>query len=149
MNYDVTKLDKTGAKLLHKLIKAIAKEHFHITLHCDRNMNYLWYMYYKGQKKDTYRPFMLAFELNLLIALGLLSNEEKESLAKMIISSDVDNFYIGLLAIDDLRKQRIKIHGDWTKVDPNTQLPLVSKEFLETANNYPVTIIKNYSLDRL
>jgi hypothetical protein len=146
---DVTKLDKTGAKLLHKLINAIAKEHFNITLHCDRNMNYLWYMYHKGHRKDTYRPFMLAFELNLLIALDLTSEEERNSLAKMIVSDDADNFYIGLLAIDNLRKQRIKIHGDWSKVDKVTQLPLVSKEFLEVANHYTIYIIKNYSFDKI
>jgi len=146
---DVTKLDKAGAKLLHKLIKSITAEHFNITLHCDRNMNYLWYMYHKGQKKDTYRPFILAFELNLLVSLGLITDDEKENLAKMIVSEDTDNFYIGLLSIQNLRKQRIKVHGDWTKIDKVTQLPLVSKEFLEVANNYPVTVIKNYSLDRL
>jgi hypothetical protein len=145
----ITNLDKSASKVLRRVIKSIAQEHFHITLHCDRNMNYLWYMYHKGNKKDVFRPFILAFELNLLVSLGLVSDEEKESLAKMIVSADIDNFYIGLLAIDNLRKQRIKIHGDWSKVDPNTQLPLVSKEFLEVANNYPVTIIKNYSLDRL
>jgi hypothetical protein len=106
-------------------------------------------MYYKGNKKDVFRPFILAFELNLLISLGLVSDEEKESLSKMISSQDADNLYIGLLAIDNLRKQRIKIHGDWSKADKITKLPLVSKEFLEVANNYPVTVIKNYSLDKI
>lgn len=145
----ITNLDKSASKVLRRVIKSIAQEHFHITLHCDRNMNYLWYMYYKGNKKDVFRPFILAFELNLLVSLGLVSDEEKESLAKMITSQDVDNFYIGLLAIDNFRKQRIKLHGDWTKVNSNTQLPMVSKEFVEVANNYPVTVIKNYSLDRI
>ena len=110
-----------------------------------RNLNYLWWMYYKGNKKDNVtRPFIFASELNLLIYFGIISEEEKERLGNMITSVDEDNVYIAACAIEALRKQRIKIHGEWTE-----DMSKISPTFLELVKTYRTSIIKNYSLDKI
>lgn len=124
------------------LANKIVKEHFEITLYVDRNINYLWYMYYKGSKKGEYRDFILAVELNLLNQLGTITEEEKLNLKAMLTSEDLDNSYIAVMAIDNLRKERIKKHGEW-----NTKLE-ISDEFEDIKNNY-VDFIHNYNLDKL
>lgn len=124
------------------LANKIVKEHFEITLYVDRNINYLWYMYYKGSKKGEYRDFILAVELNLLNKLGTITEEEKTNLRAMLSSEDIDNSYIAVMAIDNLRKERIKKHGEW-----NTKLK-VSDKFQAVKDEY-INFIHNYNLDKL
>ena len=101
------------------LANKIVKEHFEITLYVDRNINYLWYMYYKGSKKGEYRDFILAVELNLLNELGIITEEERTNLRTMLTSEDL-----------------------WTsKLE-------ISDEFEDIKNNY-VDFIHNYNLDKL
>jgi hypothetical protein len=138
---------KAGNKtiqLRNKLCKKIIEEHFNMTSAVDRNFNYLWYMYHRGTKQGNYKAFMLGFELNLLIALGQITEEERENIAKMCSSQDEDNLYIALLAIDNFRKQRIKQHGQWKPYGED-----VSPEFREAISKYPVLIVRGEKLDKL
>ena len=141
-------LTKDVASKIKKLGKKIVKEHYMISLSSSmdsRNLNYLWWMYYKGNKKDNVtRPFIFASELNLQIYFGIISEEEKERLGNMITSVDEDNVYIAACAIEALRKQRIKIHGEWTE-----DMSKISPTFLELVKTYRTSIIKNYSLDKI
>ena len=139
--------DNKLTKLLKKVSNNIVKEHYHITLGIDRNVNYLLYMYYKGHKKDFFRPFIISFELNLLLSLGIITAEEKESISLMFNSEDEDNIYIALLALENFRKQRIKIHGKWNNTDSTTKFPGVTQEFVDVVQNYHIKVVKSYSLD--
>lgn len=147
VNMELTRLDTKTSRKLRKLANDIVAEHFSMTLGIDRNINYLFFMYYKGNKKDTFRPFIIGFELNLLLSLGIISEEERESIALMFNSEDEDNFYIALLALENFRKTRIKIHGKWNNTNSTTKLPEVSKEFAKVVENYHTKVVKSYSLD--
>jgi hypothetical protein len=138
-------LSKDVTSKIKKFGKKVVEEHFYLSLTSDRNINYLWWMYHKGAKKDNLpRPFIFAFELNLLLYLDMISDEERERLASMLNSEDEDNTYIAVCAIESLRKQRIKIHGQW-KNDKSS----VSDKFIELAKDYSNFVIKNYSLDKI
>ena len=149
MNINLGILDTKSSRKLRKLSNDIVAEHFAMTLGIDRNINYLFFMYYKGNKKDTFRPFIIGFELNLLLSLGIITKEEKESITLMFNSEDEDNFYIALLALENFRKQRVKVHGKWNNTNSTTKLPEVSKEFIEVVQNYHFKVVKNYSLDKI
>ena len=145
-NDDLT-VEKPGNKtvqLRNKLCKKIIEEHFNMTLAVDRNFNYLWYMYHSGTKQGNYKAFMLAFEMNLLVALEQITEEERENIARMCSSEDEDNLYIGLLAIDNFRKQRIRQHGQWKPYGEK-----VSSEFREAVSKYPTLIVRGEKLDKL
>lgn len=107
-----------------------------MTLVVDRSMNYLWYMYKDGMKRGDFRPFILQIELNLLLSLGIITEDEMHSINTMLSSHDEDNYFIALLSIETLRNKRIKLHGKWTK-EIN-----VSDELKEAVKNYPL-IAKN------
>jgi len=145
-NYDLMDAKPTSKtiQLRNKLCKKIIEEHFNMTSGVDRNFNYLWYMYHRGTKQGTYKPFMLGFELNLLIELGQITEEERENIVKMCGSEDEDNLYIALLAIDNFRKQRIKQHGQWKAYGEQ-----VSNTFREAVSKYPVLIVRGETLDKL
>jgi ribosome recycling factor len=115
-----------------------------MTLAVDRNFNYLWYMYHSGTKRGNYKAFMLAFEMNLMVALKQITEEERENIAKMCSSEDEDNLYMGLLAIDNFRKQRIKQHGEWKDYGKDA-----SSEFREAVSKYPTLIVRGEKLDKL
>jgi hypothetical protein len=136
-------LDYKISKKRQQLASKIVAEHFEMTLHIDRSINYLWYMYNKGIKKDIVRPFIFAFELNLLVALGTVTPEEKSNIHTMLNSEDGDNIFIAILAIDNFRKQRIKIHGEWKSIDN------VSEEFREVVSKYSEVIVNSYSLNKI
>lgn len=130
----------------NSLAKKIIEEHYEITAVSDKvadsNINYLWWMYYKGTKKGEFKLFILGYEMNLLLSLGIITPEEAESLKLMVKSEDEDNFYMALLSIEKFRKDRIKKHGEWN----NTKLD-VSPEFLEVAKNYMKDVINNPKLN--
>ena len=107
-----------------------------MTLVVDRSMNYLWYMYKDGIKKGDFRPFILQIELNLLLSLGIITEDQMHSINSMLSSPDEDNYFMALLSIETLRNKRIKLHGKWTK-EMN-----VSDELKEAVKNYPL-ITKN------
>jgi len=138
----VRELSASNAKKRQALANKIIKEHFEITLHIDRNINYLWYMYHKGSKKGTFRDFIFAVELNLLKFLKIISDENKKNIINMLNSEDEDNAFLAILTIDNFRKERIKIHGEVTdKWD-------VSDELKNVSNVY-INLISQFNLDKL
>lgn len=130
----------------NSLAKKIIGEHYEITAVSDKvansNINYLWWMYHKGTKKGEFKLFILGYEMNLLLSLGIITPEEAESLKLMIKSEDEDNFYMALLSIEKFRKDRIKKYGEWNNVILD-----VSPEFLEIAKDYMEKIINNPKLN--
>jgi hypothetical protein len=103
------------AKDMLKLVAAIAEEHYNITDGADGNLNYLWYMYHKGSKKDEFRPFVYMAELMLLKKYNYLNDAEIRNIVSMMKSDDRDNLAIVTLSIQNLRDLRIKEHGVYTK----------------------------------
>ena len=100
---------------LKKLVAAIAEEHYNITDGNDGNLNYLWYMYHKGSKKDEFRPFVYMAELMLLKKYNYLSESEVKNIVVMMKSEDRDNLTMVTLTIQNLRDLRIKEHGVYSK----------------------------------
>ena len=98
-----------------KLVAAIAEEHYNITDGVDGNLNYLWYMYHKGTKKDEFRPFVYMAELMLLKKYNYITTTELQNVIEMMRSEDKDNFYIVTLTVKNLRDLRIKEHGIYSK----------------------------------
>lgn len=94
-----------------QLIADIVEEHYDMTSSVDKNLNYLWYMYYKGSKKGDFRPFVFMAELMLLKKFNYLSDSEIKNIIAMMKSEDRDNFNIVTLTIKNLRNLRIKEHG--------------------------------------
>ena len=131
-------LDKDLKKKRDKITKRIIDEHFEMTLTSDRNTNYLWYMYKDGVKKGDFRPFMLLFEVNLLLSLGIITTDEKHSLLVMFESEDNDNVYIALCALENLINTRVKTHGRWTSDQD------VSDEFRKIVSEYPTKVVELY-----
>lgn len=106
---------KMETQELKKLSAAIAEEHYNITNGADGNLNYLWYMYHKGSKKDEFRPFVYMAELMLLKKYNYLSETEIRNLMGMMKSDDRDNLTMVTLTIENLRNLRIKEHGVYSK----------------------------------
>lgn len=106
---------KMETQELKKLSAAIAEEHYNITDGTDGNLNYLWYMYHKGSKKDEFRPFVYMAELMLLKKFNYLSDAEIRNLIGMMKSDDRDNLTMVTLTIENLRNLRIKEHGVFSK----------------------------------
>lgn len=94
-----------------QLIADIVEEHYDMTSSVDKNLNYLWYMYYKGSKKGDFRPFVFMAELMLLKKFNYLSDSEIKNIIAMMKSEDRDNLNIVTLTIKNLRDLRIKEHG--------------------------------------
>jgi hypothetical protein len=102
-------------KEMLKLVAAIAEEHYNITDGADGNLNYLWYMYHKGSKKDEFRPFVYMAELMLLKKYNYLSEAEIKNIIGMMKSDDRDNLTMVTLTIQSLRNLRIKEHKIYSK----------------------------------
>lgn len=96
------------------LISEIAEEHYGITDSTDANLNYLWWMYYKGVHKDNYRPFIYMAELQLLKSFNYINDKEIKNVVGMMDSKDLDNLHIVTLTITNLRNLRIKEHGKYS-----------------------------------
>ena len=100
-------LTKKFKKFLHSIIE----EHYNMTSDVTgsgHTLNYLWYMYYKGVKAGTYRPFIFMAEMHLLKEMGYMENDDIKNLNEMTKSEDKDNFYLGYLSLESLRNKRIK-----------------------------------------
>ena len=102
-------------KEMLNLVAAIAEEHYNITDGADGNLNYLWYMYHKGSKKDEFRPFVYMAELMLLKKYNYLSDAEIRNIIGMMKSDDRDNLTMVTLTIQSLRDLRIKEHRIYSK----------------------------------
>jgi hypothetical protein len=112
-------LTKKFKKFLHSIIE----EHYNMTSQdndttgLNNSLNYLWYMYYKGVKAGTYRPFIFMAEMHLLKEMGYMTIEDIQNINNMIKSEDKDNFYIGYLSLESLRSKRIKEHGIFSQAN--------------------------------
>jgi hypothetical protein len=103
---------------IKNLISKICVEHLQISKLEDSNIGYLWYMYNDGSRKGDFKPFIFLAEINLLIATNYLAKEEKENMLNMLTSNDEDNAHILAYCILQLRDQRIKEKGSFTKDNP-------------------------------
>ena len=112
----------------------IAKEHYELTDNVDRNLNYLWYMYHKGSKVGTFRPFVYMAELQLLKRMGYINDAEIKNMIAMLESSDEENLHMVTLSIKSFRDLRVKEHGEYSKVN---------KAYTKIAKDYPHEILNH------
>jgi hypothetical protein len=116
------------------LTAKIAEEHYEITKDVDSNLNYLWYMYHKGSKAGTFKPFVFMAELQLLKRMGYTNDEEVRNMIKMLESEDEENVHLVTLAIKNYRDLRIQEYGEYTKVN---------KHYADIAKNYAYEILNH------
>ena len=116
------------------LTAKIAEEHYEITKDVDSNLNYLWYMYHKGSKAGTFKPFVFMAELQLLKRMGYTNDKEMQSMIKMLESEDEENIHLVTLAIKNFRDLRIQEHGKYSKVN---------KDYADIAKNYAFEILNH------
>jgi hypothetical protein len=121
-------------KEMKALVKEIVEEHYNITEGVDGNLNYLWYMYYKGTKEGDWKPFIYMAELQLLKRFDYINDSEIQNLVSMMESEDEDNMSIVNLALMSLRQLRVKEHGIYNKA---------KKEYSKIAEVYPSEILNH------
>jgi len=110
-----------------------------MTLVSDKQTNYLWWRYMNGTNEGAVSDFIFICEINLLLSLGLVTEEQRDTLGSMFSSEDQDNIYMAILSIEQLRESRIKTHGEYDSKEPN-----VSPELLSVVLDYPVQIIRRF-----
>ena len=119
---------------IESLTAKIAAEHYEITKDVDQNLHYLWYMYHKGTKAGTFKPFVYMAELQLLKKMGYTNDKEVQSMIRMLESEDQDNVHLVTLAIKNYRDLRILEHGEYSKVN---------KDYTSIAKNYAFEILNH------
>jgi hypothetical protein len=134
MQYAYGEMDQDIRKGIEALTADIAAEHYEITKDVDSNLNYLWYMYHKGSKAGTFRPFVFMAELQLLKRMGYTNDKEMQGMIKMLESEDEDNIHLVTLAIKNFRDLRIQEHGEYSKVN---------KDYADIAKNYAYEILNH------
>jgi hypothetical protein len=127
-------MDQDIRKEIEALTADIAAEHYEITKDVDSNLNYLWYMYHKGTKAGTFRPFVFMAELQLLKKMDYTNDKEVQSMVKMLESEDEDNIHLVTLAIKNYRDLRIQEYGEYSKVN---------KHYADIAKNYAFEILNH------
>jgi hypothetical protein len=127
---------------IRKFISKIANEHYELSNSEDKSMNYLWYMYSEGTRKDQYKPFIFSAEINLNLAMNMITHDESKNLLNMLVSSDKDNFYMLYTILKHYRKKRQKKYGvvydseAYANVKKDYTVLMVSPEML--IGNYTV-----------
>lgn len=106
-------------KKIKNLVENICNEHHGSSVQQDSNIGYLWYMYVNGSKQGTFKPFMFMAELNLLVATGYITEDEKQRMLGMMLSQDEDNFNLMAYSIIHFRNQRVKDKGLYTLDNKN------------------------------
>jgi hypothetical protein len=134
MQYAYGEMDQDIRKEIESLTAEIAAEHYNITEDVDSNLHYLWYMYHKGTKAGTFKPFVFMAELQLLKKMGYTNDTEVQSMIKMLESEDQDNIHLVTLAIKNYRDLRIQEHGEYSKVN---------KDYANIAKNYAYEILNH------
>ena len=127
-------MEKDIRKEIDSLTAKIAEEHYEITKDVDSNLNYLWYMYHKGSKAGTFKPFVYMAELQLLKRMGYTNDKEVQSMIKMLESDDEENIHLVTLAIKNFRDLRIQEYGEYSKVN---------KHYKDIAKNYAYEILNH------
>ena len=121
---------------IKNLSKKICIEHFEMTdgPEC-QNLHMLWYMYVKGTKRGTYKPFVFLAELRLLQYLNYMDESSVENTVKLLESPDEENWFVASQVIKFFRKQRIKELGEfdmkkekYRKVRDNYESKILNKE---------------------
>ena len=113
---------------IKNLSKKICLEHFKITdaPECN-NLHMLWYMYVKGTKRGTYKPFVFLAELRLLQYLGYMDPDSVENAVRLLESPDKENWFVASQVIKFFRNERIKDLGEF---DPtHGKYMMVRKEY--------------------
>lgn len=134
MQYAYGEMDQDIRKEIEALTAKIAQEHYEITEDVDSNLNYLWYMYHKGSKAGTFKPFVFMAELQLLKRMGYTNDKEVQSMIKMLESEDEDNIHLVTLAIKNFRDLRIQEYGEYSKTN---------KYYADIAKNYAYEILNH------
>jgi hypothetical protein len=132
--YAYEEMDQDIRKEIEALTAKIAQEHYEITEDVDSNLHYLWYMYHKGSKAGTFKPFVFMAELQLLKRMGYTNDTEVQNMIKMLESEDQDNVNLVTLAIKNYRDLRIQEYGEYTKVN---------KHYADIAKNYAYEILNH------
>ena len=132
--YAYEEMDQDIRKEIEALTAWIAAEHYEITRDVDSNLNYLWYMYHKGSKAGTFKPFVFMAELQLLKRMGYTNDKEVQSMIKMLESEDEDNIHLVTLAIKNYRDTRIQEYGEYSKTN---------KYYADIAKNYAYEILNH------
>jgi hypothetical protein len=117
--YAYGEMEKDIRKEIEALTADIAAEHYAITDGVDQNLHYLWYMYHKGSKMGTFKPFVYMAELQLLKRMNYINDSEIKNMIAMLESLDQENLHMVTLAIKNFRDLRIQEHGEYSKVNPN------------------------------
>jgi hypothetical protein len=97
--------------IIRKFISKIANEHYELSNGDDKSMNFLWYLYSEGTHKDQYRPFIFAAEINLNLAMNMITHDESKNLSNMLSSPDKDNFYMLYTILKHYRSKRQRKYG--------------------------------------
>ena len=127
-------LEKDIRKEIDSLTAKIAAEHYEITEDVDSNLHYLWYMYHKGTKAGTFKPFVYMAELQLLKRMGYTNDKEVQNMIKMLESDDEETVHLVTLAIKNYRDLRIQEYGEYCKV---------SKHYADIAKNYAFEVLNH------
>ena len=126
---------------IRKFIGKIANEHYELSNGDDKSMNFLWYLYSEGTHKDQYRPFIFAAEINLNLAMNMITHDESKNLSNMLSSPDKDNFYMLYTILKHYRKKRQKKYGvvydseAYKNVKKDYTVLMVSPEMLSNTFN--------------
>lgn len=132
--YAYEEMDQDIRKEIEALTAKIAAEHYEITEDVDSNLHYLWYMYHKGSKAGTFKPFVFMAELQLLKRMGYTNDTEVQNMIKMLESDDEENVHLVTLAIKNYRDLRIQEYGEYTKAN---------KHYADIAKNYAYEILNH------
>jgi hypothetical protein len=120
-------------KRIINLTKKICKEHFEMTNGDDcKNLNYLWYMYVHGTKKNTFKPFVFLAELSLLHYLKYIDKKSTNNVISMLESTDKENLFVASQVIQFYRKERIKELGEFNIKEP---------KYVEVRKSYETKIL--------
>jgi hypothetical protein len=117
---------------IKELVKDIVEEHYHMAKNIDQNLQYLWHLYNHGTKAGEYRPFILLAEIQLLKALDYITEDEAHNMSNMMQSEDTDNLNLVYLSILNLRKKRIKEHGEFDKNACSVELNKIRQDYAHT-----------------
>lgn len=132
--YAYETMDQDIRKEIESLTAKIAAEHYEITEDVDSNLHYLWYMYHKGSKAGTFKPFVFMAELQLLKRMGYTNDTEVQNMIKMLESEDQDNVNLVTLVIKNYRDTRIQEYGEYSKTN---------KYYADIAKNYAYEILNH------
>lgn len=123
-------------------IKNIVDEHYRLSSQ-DSNLNYLWYLYSKGNKKGEYALFIIIAELQLLKTMNYITKEEMNNILNMLESNDEDNLSIAMYSLINLRKKRISDHGEYGIINNTNYDKIIKNYSYEILNHEILLTLKN------